>query len=105
MQWQTTPHTSLTKYMWRDEQTSETHKGGCSGKKIKCEVLNQSQKKVTGNKPKAVESMSTRLDLGFQIKFLHLLLVRSWASHCISLSLNLFLSTMEIISQGCNENK
>lgn len=36
----------LTKYTWRDEQTSETHKGCFGGEKIKFEVLNQSQKKL-----------------------------------------------------------
>lgn len=60
----------LTKYIWRVEQTFKTCKGCFGGKKIKFEVLNQSQKKVTGNKPKA-ESMSFGLDFGFQTKFLY----------------------------------
>lgn len=51
----------LTTYIWRNEQTIES-KDCFGGKKIKLEVVNQSQKKVTGNKPKAVENRRFRLD-------------------------------------------
>lgn len=51
----------LTKYIWRNEQTIES-KDCFGGKKIKFEVVNQSQKKVTRKKPKAVENRRFRLD-------------------------------------------
>lgn len=53
----------LTKYIWRNEQTTELlNEQTTGGKKIKLEVVNQSQKKVPGNKPKAVENRRFRLD-------------------------------------------